>query len=73
MQLSSLDSYIGTIGCNITKFNTHVKLLLAGLSARGETSNDLFTNLFKGTKMHQIQFLSITLVESKRPMRMGRT
>ena len=46
-QLSSLDAYIGTIGCNITKFNAHVKLLLARLSARGETSNDMLTNLLK--------------------------
>ena len=49
-QLSSLDAYIGTIGCNITKFNAHVKLLLARLSARGETSNDMLTNLLKGCK-----------------------
>ena len=41
-------AYIGTIGCGITKFNTHVKLLLAGLSICGEISNDLLTKLFKG-------------------------
>ena len=49
-QLISLDAYIGTIGCDITKFNTHVKLLLAGLSICGEISNDLLTKLFKGYK-----------------------
>ena len=32
-QLISLEAYIGTIGCAITSFNVHVKLLLAGLSA----------------------------------------
>ena len=33
-QIRSLDAYIVIIGCNINKFNVHVKLLLAGLSAR---------------------------------------
>ena len=47
-QLISMDAYIGTIGCDITKFNTHVKFLLAGVSSRGETSNYLLTKLFKG-------------------------
>ena len=47
-QLSSLDTYINTIGCNITKFNAHVQKLLEGLSAYGETTHDLLTNLFKG-------------------------
>ena len=43
-----MDAYIGTIWCDITKFNAHVKLLLAGLTARGKTRNDMLTNLFKG-------------------------
>ena len=34
-QLSSLDAYIVTIGCYVTNFNAHIKLLLAGLSAGG--------------------------------------
>ena len=45
-QLSSLDVDIGTIGSDISKFNTHVKLLLEGISEIGETSNYLLTNLF---------------------------
>ena len=45
-QLSSLDAYIITIGCDITKFNGHVKILLTGFSAGEETSNDTLTNLF---------------------------
>ena len=40
-QLASLDTYIGTIRCDITKLNAPVKLLLAGLSARGKIINDL--------------------------------
>ena len=49
-QLISLDAYIGTIGCDITMFSAHVKLLLAGLSARGETSNDMLIKIVKGYK-----------------------
>jgi hypothetical protein len=47
-KLSSLDTYIHTIGQDITKLNTHVKLLIGSLQARGETTQDLLTNLFKG-------------------------
>lgn len=47
-QLSPLESYIVTVGYDITKFNRHIQLMLDGLSARGETTNDLLTNLFKG-------------------------
>ena len=47
-KLSSLDTYILTIGSDITKFNGYVRLLIDSLAARGETTNDLLTNLFKG-------------------------
>ena len=47
-QLSSLNTYINTIGCDITKFNAYVQNLLEGLASRGETTNDLLSNLFKG-------------------------
>jgi hypothetical protein len=47
-KLSSLDTYIHTIGQDITKFNGYVKLLIDSLQARGETTQDLLTNLFKG-------------------------
>ena len=47
-QLSSLNTYINTIGCDITKFNVYVQNLLEGLAFRGETTNDLLSNLFKG-------------------------
>jgi hypothetical protein len=47
-KLSSLDSYILTIGADITKFNGYVKLLNDSLAARGESTTDLLTNLFKG-------------------------
>jgi hypothetical protein len=36
------------IASDITKFNGYVRLLFHSLAARGETSNNLCTNLFKG-------------------------
>jgi hypothetical protein len=47
-KLSSLDVYILTINSDITKFNVHVSLLIDLLAARGKTTQDLLTNLFKG-------------------------
>ena len=46
-QLSNLDEYITTIGCDIIKFNEHVKRLLEQLKAHGRETHDLLTNLFK--------------------------
>ncbi len=46
-KLSALDSYILTIGCNITNFNAYIKDLINSLTARGETTNNLLANLFK--------------------------
>ena len=47
-KLTDLDRYLPTIGNDITKFNTYVKLLIDSLRSRGETSHDLLVNLFKG-------------------------
>jgi hypothetical protein len=47
-KLSNLDTYISTIGNDITKFNGYVQMLVQTLNSRGETTNDLITNLFKG-------------------------
>jgi hypothetical protein len=47
-KLSSLDTYMLTINCDIIKFNSYVKLLLETLAARGETTKDLLEFLFKG-------------------------
>ena len=46
-QLSNLDEYITTIGCDIIKFNEHVKRLLEQLNGHGGETHDLLTNLFK--------------------------
>ena len=40
-QLSNLDEYITTIGCDIIKFNEHVKRLLEQLNARRGETQDL--------------------------------
>lgn len=45
---TDLDRYLPTIGHDITKFNTCLKLLVEGLKSRGETTTDLLVNLFKG-------------------------
>ena len=50
-QLSSLDTLIGKIGHDITKFNARVKMMMESLAARGETTNDLIINLFKAYKV----------------------
>ena len=47
-KLTNLDRYLPTIGQDITKFNTYVKLLIDGLRSRGEATSDLLINLFKG-------------------------
>ena len=47
-RLSSLDQYMVTIHSNIKKFNIYVKQQVDGLYARGQTTNDLLSNLFKG-------------------------
>ncbi len=49
-QLSFLDTYLRRIGHDIRRMNDYVTSLRDALMARGETSNDLFVNLFKGCK-----------------------
>jgi hypothetical protein len=46
--LSSLDKYILTIDCDIHLLHQYVKGLKQDLIARGEMSNDILFNLFKG-------------------------
>jgi len=47
-RLSSLDTYLPTIDYDVGKLNMYVKTLLDQLSARGETSTDMLSNLFTG-------------------------
>jgi len=49
-QLSSIDTYIATVNYDITKTNEKVNTLLESLGARGETTHDLLSNLFKAYK-----------------------
>ena len=48
--LRDLDGKMVDLDSNIQVFNLHVKTQVKALSARGETSNDLLNNLFKGYK-----------------------
>jgi hypothetical protein len=56
--LSCLDSYILTINCDIKLFHEYVRGLRNDLAARGEVTNDLMFNLFKG-------YNSVTDIEFK--------
>ena len=47
-RFSALDDYMSTVDSDITKFNQHVNNLLDSLAARGATTEDLLSNLFKG-------------------------
>ena len=46
--LANLEEYLPQVGHDITKFNQYVKLMIQALGARGETTQDLLTNLFDG-------------------------
>ena len=48
LRLSNLDVYINTINDDIPKFNIYVREQITSLAARGQASDDLLTNLFKG-------------------------
>jgi hypothetical protein len=50
LQLTQLDEYMPQVASNILKFNRHVQELMTALHARGATTQDLLTNLFKGYK-----------------------
>jgi hypothetical protein len=48
--IRELDQYIVKIDSDIIKFNDYVQQQLEGLAARGETTHDLLTNLFRAYK-----------------------
>ena len=47
-KLSSLDQYMTAVENDVAKFNAYVKQQLQALAARGATTHDLLSNLFKG-------------------------
>jgi hypothetical protein len=49
-QLNSLDLHIVKLGYHIEKFNAKVKTYQRGLAARGASTSDLLSNLFKAYK-----------------------
>ena len=46
-RLATLDELLAEVGNDVDKFHDEVKVLLSSLTARGETTQDLQTNLFK--------------------------
>ena len=46
-KLTNLDEYLEETKNDITKFNHHVQMLIDSLTARGKTTHNLRTNLFK--------------------------
>ena len=48
--LTVLDAKMIELDSDIQAFNQHVKAQIQSLATRGETSNDLLVNLFKGYK-----------------------
>jgi hypothetical protein len=51
--LSQLDVKMSAFDSNITKFNIYVKSQVICLEARGESTNDLLVNVFKGYQIAQ--------------------
>eukprot|EP00957_Ditylum_brightwellii_P040292 3049030-Ditylum_brightwellii.AAC.1 len=45
--LTNLDLYMATVNSNIEFFNQYIKQNQEGLKARGESTDNLMTNLFK--------------------------
>ena len=46
--LATLDVYMTTVNSNIETFNQYVKVNKQGLKARGQRTDDMMTNLFRG-------------------------
>ena len=46
-KLTNLDEYLDEVENDIVQFNHYVQMLMDSLTARGETTQDLMTNLFK--------------------------
>jgi len=46
-KLSNLDEYFSETNNDIIEFKNHVRILIDSLTARGETTQDLLTNLFR--------------------------
>jgi hypothetical protein len=51
--LSQLDVKMSGLDSNITKFNIYVKSHVMSFEARGESTNNLLVNVFKGSQMAQ--------------------
>ena len=47
-KLSTMELYMGTVGSNIELLSLHVRNARMGLKVRGQSTDDLILNLFKG-------------------------
>jgi hypothetical protein len=50
-QLTTLYSYMVLVDYNVELFNQHVKEVVTGLRARGESTDELVVNLFKAYRV----------------------
>jgi hypothetical protein len=48
-QLTTLDSYMASVDCNVELFNQHVKEVVVGLRARGESTDEFIVNILRPT------------------------
>jgi hypothetical protein len=72
--LNSLDIYMTTTAeSNIAKFNAHVKTQLTSLTARGETTQDLLNNLFKGYAKADCEEFREIIKQTRRDWETGRS
>jgi hypothetical protein len=72
-KLSNLDTYMLSIGGDITKFNTCVKGLAESLNARGKTTTDLLVNLFKGHLAVEDKSFNLCALRKQEECDKGRT
>jgi hypothetical protein len=72
--LNSLDTYMTTTAdSNIAKFNAYVKTQLTSLTARGETTQDLLNNLFKGYAKADCEEFREIIKQTRRDWETGRS
>jgi hypothetical protein len=72
-EFSSLDLYLPQVGYDIEKLNEHIRHLMEGLEARGETTYDLLSFLFKALETVQDANFRAYIEAKKSDYEEGRT
>jgi hypothetical protein len=72
-KLSNLDMYMSTIRNDVTKFNGYVKMLVDGLSARGEIRTTCSLTCLRDTALVRISHSWIISAENKKNMTKAKT